>query len=407
MSTDKPKPVRRGITIPPTPKQVNFVRNLRAQVVDSITTVPNADVFEEALANANRSVVSGWIDALLAETKKIGVAKQASTWRTSQAGHVAPPKPHIEPKVVEPAPRVDVNKLVSRYINSWNPKSLALPKGVIYDSPLFDSILVVDVSNIYARSAYKLPELEHAGRKTGGIYGLFTSVASTWNLVSDKFKCRPQVIFAYEAGGAFRRKALLPEYKSQRKPGSFWQNVDDEDLIKLMACQSGVISAWLQGGEADDAIAAIAQDATQPVFIMSNDKDMLRLTCFPTVTVIRSGNEFVDRAAFVAKYGYEPEHDIMVKALAGGDDDWPGIRGVGAKGAVNIMRDASWYWHLVLQHPKVAPHADAVRNAVEVMSFYRPNDETGVPVACRAYGTIAPSNLIERTLGFKKSFNFA
>jgi hypothetical protein len=111
--------------------------------------------------------------------------------------------------------------------------------------------------------------------------------------------------------------------------------------------------------------------------------------------------------AFVDKYGYEPEHDILVKALAGGDDDWKGIRGIGAKGAVRILQDASWYWHLVIEHPKVKPHADKVVNAVQVMDFWAPDvEDTEFPVKAIAPSTFHQTR-VAGALGITRHFWFS
>lgn len=240
-------------------------------------------------------------------------------------------------------------------------------------------VLLVDVANTYARSSHAMADLRAPdGRLTGGIYGLFQTVKRA--LARFPEGMHVSVYFAYENKGSDVRKKKLPEYKEGREGKSYWQNEDAQVkdnfiLHQLAMCMGYNAVSMLPAGEADDAIAAMARfflalDSCQSVKILSQDRDLQRLLDpGAKVTVINSGGLEVTYDSFVSKNGYKPEEDLLIKALAGGDDDYKGIKGLGPKTAKQILEDAMGYWDLVLEHPRVAPHAAMVRNAVATLDF--------------------------------------
>lgn len=403
----KPEAKRAGIGIPPTPKQVQFVKNLRTQYASfTVPGIPNGAEFDTWLDTASRREVSSAIDTFL-HFQRTGAFQVPGPVKFG--GNTPPAN---APAYNEPEPADLAREWLVRLREQWHPKTKPYAASLTQDKVL----LVVDVANTYARAAYRMPELAHYGRPTGGIFGLFQSVDTACKMVRNlEDGKQPDVLFAYEGGGSARRQMLLPEYKSARAGGTWLQNDDDVAYIEAMAFESGVTSVHMPGGEADDVIAWISNNAAEivkahhrniKVYVLSNDKDMLRLTRHDNVAVLRSGGEIVRRKDFVDKYGYEPEHDILVKALAGGDDDWKGIRGIGTKGAVRILQDASWYWHLVIEHPKVKPHADKVVNAVQVMDFWAPDvEDTEFPVKAIAPSTFHQTR-VSGALGITRHFWF-
>jgi DNA polymerase-1 len=97
------------------------------------------------------------------------------------------------------------------------------------------------------------------------------------------------------------------------------------------------------GFEADDVIGTLARqgaEAGHPVFIVSNDKDMLQLVT-DTVKVMNpmKDNLILDREKVVETLGVPPEQVIDVMALRGDSiDNIPGAPGIGDKGSVELIQ---------------------------------------------------------------------
>ena len=98
-----------------------------------------------------------------------------------------------------------------------------------------------------------------------------------------------------------------------------------------------------EGFEADDVIGTLARKAAEaghPVYIVSNDKDMLQLVT-DSVKVMNpmKDNLILDRERVVETLGVPPEKVIDVMALRGDSiDNIPGAPGIGDKGSVELVQ---------------------------------------------------------------------
>ena len=98
-----------------------------------------------------------------------------------------------------------------------------------------------------------------------------------------------------------------------------------------------------EGFEADDVIGTLTQQASRlghPVYIVSNDKDMMQLVG-DNVFVLNPAkdNLVLDRAGVVAALGVTPEQVVDVMALRGDSiDNVPGAPGIGDKGSVELIQ---------------------------------------------------------------------
>ncbi len=99
----------------------------------------------------------------------------------------------------------------------------------------------------------------------------------------------------------------------------------------------------LEGFEADDVIGTLAHQAAgegHPVFVVSNDKDMLQLVT-DRVKVLNpvKDNLMLDREKVFETLGVPPEKVIDVMALRGDSiDNIPGAPGIGDKGSVELIQ---------------------------------------------------------------------
>ena len=98
-----------------------------------------------------------------------------------------------------------------------------------------------------------------------------------------------------------------------------------------------------EGFEADDVIGTLTQQASRlghPVYIVSNDKDMMQLVG-DNVFVLNPAkdNLVLNRAGVVAALGVPPEQVVDVMALRGDSiDNIPGAPGIGDKGSVELIQ---------------------------------------------------------------------
>jgi DNA polymerase-1 len=98
-----------------------------------------------------------------------------------------------------------------------------------------------------------------------------------------------------------------------------------------------------QGFEADDVIGTLAKQAAEaghPVYVVSNDKDMLQLVT-DSVKVLNPAkdNLVLDREKVIETLGVPPERVIDVMALRGDSiDNIPGAPGIGDKGSVELIQ---------------------------------------------------------------------
>jgi DNA polymerase I len=98
-----------------------------------------------------------------------------------------------------------------------------------------------------------------------------------------------------------------------------------------------------QGFEADDVIGTLAKQAAEvghPVYVVSNDKDMLQLVT-EQVKVLNPAkdNLVLDREKVIETLGVPPERVIDVMALRGDSiDNIPGAPGIGDKGSVELIQ---------------------------------------------------------------------
>jgi len=146
-------------------------------------------------------------------------------------------------------------------------------------------------------------------------------------------------------GPTFRDK-LFTEYKAQRPP------MPDDLAIQLpfvrrMCAAMRLPSLEVSGFEADDVIGALAHQAARrnlDVYIVTSDKDMMQLVG-DKIRVLRpaqgsaKADLVVDAAKVEELMGVPPEKVVDVMALMGDSiDNIPGAKGIGEKGAVELIR---------------------------------------------------------------------
>lgn len=192
------------------------------------------------------------------------------------------------------------------------------------------------------------------GQPTNAIFGFIKAVAKLRQQLQPT-----HVAVVWDGGLAAERVALMPTYKAQRPP-----------MPALLEQQLAPIAAWLvaagvashrqAGVEADDWIATLARMAVAAgaeVVIASTDKDFMQLVS-PRVGLFNANDhgETIWSAAQVrAKTGVEPEQIVDWLSLVGDRvDNIPGVPGVGARTAANLLAQFGSYEALLAGVEQVA-----------------------------------------------------
>jgi len=153
------------------------------------------------------------------------------------------------------------------------------------------------------------------------------------------------VAVAFESVGPTVRDEIFAEYKAQRPPAPDDLVAQIEPIRRLCgALRLPVLEH--SGYEADDVIGTLARRATEQgldTVIVTSDKDMLQLVRTaggPSVQVFSPTKEkFFDEAEVEKYFGVPPEQVVEVVALMGDAiDNIPGAKGIGEKGAQELIR---------------------------------------------------------------------
>ena len=207
-----------------------------------------------------------------------------------------------------------------------------------FNSQRKDGTLIVDALNLAFR-------WKHQGR-TDFRYEYEKTVKS----LADSYKCEDIIITA-DGGSSSYRKAILPDYKQNRKDKYATQTEEEkiafEEFFEEYQATLDVLGAYLpilrfEGVEADDVAAHLVKNKDKyglgEVWLISSDRDWDLLI-----------QENVSRFSYVNRkevriqnwydhYEVSPEQYISLKCLTGDKgDNVPGITGIGPKRAKDLI----------------------------------------------------------------------
>ena len=226
-------------------------------------------------------------------------------------------------------------------------------------------LLLVDGNSIINRSYYATAGRNNLtapdGTPTGAVNIYLNTLSKYISEVEPTHTC---TLFDLKAP-TFRHKAYS-EYKGTRKGMP-------DDLAAQMPVLKEVLDAMgfpryeQEGLEADDLIGTLKTmgvNAGFEVFILSGDKDDFQLidehtkVIMPVTKKDGSGTDYYDEALFRERYGIPTSDFVTAKALMGdSSDNIPGVKGIGEKGAMDLVRKYKTldglYEHLSELSPKL------------------------------------------------------
>jgi len=202
-------------------------------------------------------------------------------------------------------------------------------------------LLLIDGDNLAHRAYHSIPKTVHGagGQPINSILGWTNMLVGLWEAE------QPRAVFvAWDTLG-------LPTYRHKLWPSYQGGREFDRELIQQLNLLPDVTRAFgfgigkKAGYEADDFLAAAAMAETRRggcSLVLTNDRDAFQLAS-DSVTILwpRKGISDIDRVdprRVVERFGVLPAQVADYKALAGdASDNIPGARGIGPKGAVELL----------------------------------------------------------------------
>src|SRR3990167_2636197 len=186
------------------------------------------------------------------------------------------------------------------------------------------TLLLVDGSSSLSPVFHALPERKSPkGEPTGAIYG----VLSMLRKLGADYKAEARAC-VFDAKGRTFRDAAYPEYKANRAPMPEDPAAQIEPLKEAVAALGWPVLA-VEGVEADDVIATLAEEATRKgwrTVISTGDKDLAQLVGGDVTLVNTMSNETLDAAGVLQKFGVAPERIVDFLSLTGDAvDNVPGV----------------------------------------------------------------------------------
>ncbi|MGI9050449.1 MAG: DNA polymerase I [Rubrobacteraceae bacterium] len=203
-------------------------------------------------------------------------------------------------------------------------------------------VYLIDGFSLLYRAFYALPQSisTASGLPTNALYG-FTSMILKL-LDSDEEEVGLGVV--WDGGMPKFRLEVYPEYKAQRSAMPEELKVQLEHLDQILEAMN-IPTIRAEGFEADDALATLSRRIPEDVelMIVTGDQDAMQLVD-GNVKVVRTTRgvsevKVYGRDEVIEEYGVTPEQIPDYKALTGdSSDNIPGVRGIGPKGASNLLQ---------------------------------------------------------------------
>ena len=202
-----------------------------------------------------------------------------------------------------------------------------------------DKFILIDGNSLINRAFYATPVLTNAkGLPTNAVYAFINMLVKIIENIKPKY-----MLVAFDRKEPTFRHKMYSEYKGTRKPMPE-DLVPQVDLLKSVLDSIGIARYEQPGIEADDIIGTLAKRFSIDTIIYTGDKDSFQLVDNTTsVYFTKRGISDIDEYNcynFVEKMTIMPKQIIDLKALMGdSSDNIPGVKGVGEKTALTLIRD--------------------------------------------------------------------
>ncbi|HKZ46726.1 MAG TPA: 5'-3' exonuclease H3TH domain-containing protein, partial [Thermodesulfobacteriota bacterium] len=213
-------------------------------------------------------------------------------------------------------------------------------------------LLLIDGTAYIYRAFHAIPHLSNSkGLPTNAVYGFARMLLK----VIKDFKT-DHIAVAFDVKGPSFRHKMYEEYKAHRPemPDSLKPQIP---YIKELVKAFNIPVLELEGYEADDVIGTISKQMKEKdveVIIIAADKDMLQLIDENTTIVDTMKDNKFGIKEVMERFGTKPEQIVEIMGLAGdSSDNIPGVKGIGEKTAVKLIKEFGSIENLLLNIDKV------------------------------------------------------
>jgi len=198
------------------------------------------------------------------------------------------------------------------------------------------TVLLIDGSSFLYRAYYSLQPLHTLqGIPVQAVYGFCRMMKK----IIDTFKPH-YVALVWDSKGKTTRHEMYPEYKATRQapPSDLF---DQKEYIVQFADLIGMKQVAHKGIEADDIMYSLAKECTERGYnamVITLDKDMGQMLSDQVIIFDPFNYVIIDKQKFEAKHEIPVAKLPFYYALLGDtSDNIPGVRGIGKKGALDLI----------------------------------------------------------------------
>lgn len=197
-------------------------------------------------------------------------------------------------------------------------------------------LFLVDGSSFLYRAYYGLRPLHTSkGMAVHAVYGFCRMIKK----LIDQYDVN-HIVLVWDSKGKTERHEIFDGYKETRQaaPSDLFEQ---KEYIVKFAELVGLEQLSLAGAEADDLMYSLAKKVNKSGYkamIVSSDKDMRQAISEQIVTLDPFRDTIMDVGSCKERYGFEVEKLPFYFAILGdSSDNIPGVKGIGQKGATELV----------------------------------------------------------------------
>jgi DNA polymerase-1 len=216
------------------------------------------------------------------------------------------------------------------------------------------TLYLIDGSSFLYRAYYSLKPMHTAdGRPVQAVYGFCRMIKKLIDTVKPE-----HMVLVWDSKGKTARHERYPAYKATRQaaPSDLF---GQKEQIMQFADMIGLKQLAQEGVEADDLLYSLAKDAAAQgllVVMLTADKDMGQSLAENVVLYDTFTDAYVTTESFEAAKGFPVAKLPFYFALLGdASDNIPGVKGIGKKGALDLVQQFDSLDHLYARLGTVNP----------------------------------------------------
>lgn len=200
------------------------------------------------------------------------------------------------------------------------------------------SVFLIDGSSFLYRAYYGLKPLHTSkGKTVQAVYGFCRMIKKLIDTYSVK-----HLVIVWDSKGQTDRQKMYEQYKATRQsaPSDLFEQ---KEYIQTFADLVQIEQLSLVGAEADDLMYSLAKKVNSEGYdavIVSSDKDMRQAIDDRIFILDPFKDSFMDMQACNERYGFDVKKlPFYFSILGDASDNIPGVKGIGEKGATELVKN--------------------------------------------------------------------